>query len=152
MKINSAVFVALLAAATLPAAVPFASARQKQTICAPVIEQGWIRLLPGGMPMHAGFGKVENRCIKAAAIVSVRSAAYGSIELHETTRVDGVSRMRQLHQLTVEAKGSAVLQPGGLHLMLFDPLKPIAAGERVELRFKLADGREIPASFEARQP
>lgn len=150
MKISPVVFAALLAAATLLA--PPADARKKPVACAPVIEHGWIRLLPGGMPMHAGFGTVENRCAKPATIVSVASSAYGSIELHETTRVDGVSRMRQLHQLPVAAKGNAVLQPGGLHLMLFDPAKPITAGEQVELRFTLADGREITASFEARQP
>ena len=30
--------------------------------CAPQVKDGWIRLMPAGMPMHAGFGRIENRC------------------------------------------------------------------------------------------
>ena len=50
----------------------------------PVVRDGWIRLVPGGMPMQAGFGRIENACAMPATIVGARSAAHASAELHET--------------------------------------------------------------------
>jgi FdhD protein len=50
----------LVAAAALAMPLPLA-AREKPG-CMPQVQQGWIRLLPGGMPMHGGFARIENRC------------------------------------------------------------------------------------------
>lgn len=120
--------------------------------CQIVIADGWIRLLPGGMPMHAGFARIENRCDKAVEVVAATSPAYAEVELHETTRIQGVSRMRQIPALPIAARGQARLQPGGLHLMLMRPQRELKAGELVNIHFKLADGREIQTRFETRQP
>ena len=47
--------------------------------CAPQVKEGWIRLLPGGMPMQAGFGRIDNRCPMPVTIVSASSPAYASV-------------------------------------------------------------------------
>ena len=120
--------------------------------CAPRVADGWIRLMPGGMPMQAGFGRIDNHCPAPVAIVSASSPAYGSVELHESTLVDGINRMRAVPELRIAADGAAVLQPGGLHLMLMRPKATLQPGERVGIVFKLADGREVTGEFEARKP
>ncbi|TWI04871.1 hypothetical protein IP90_01012 [Luteimonas cucumeris] len=120
--------------------------------CAPQVRDAWIRLVPGGMPMHAGFGRIENRCPDPVSVVSASSPAYGSVELHETRVVDGVSRMRAVPELRIAADGTATLQPGGLHLMLMQPHAALKAGDKVTLAFTLADGRKLPAEFEVRNP
>ena len=120
--------------------------------CSPQVKDGWIRLMPGGMPMQAGFGRIDNRCPMPATIVSASSTAYGSIELHESKMVDGVSRMREVPELRIAPDGAAVLQPGGLHLMLMQPKTALKPGSRVVIEFTLKDGRKLLGEFEARKP
>ena len=120
--------------------------------CAPQVKDGWIRLMPGGMAMQAGFGRIDNRCPMPATIVSASSPAYGSVELHESRTVGGISRMRAVPELRIAPDGAAVLQPGGLHLMLMQPKSPLKAGSRVAIEFELKDGRKLLGEFEVRKP
>jgi len=120
--------------------------------CAPVVRDGWIRLMPGGMPMQAGFGRIDNRCAMPATIVAARSAAYASVELHESKLVNGVSRMRAVPELRIAPDAAAVLQPGGLHLMLMRPKSALKAGSRIAIEFTLKDGRTLLGEFEVRKP
>ncbi len=120
--------------------------------CAPQVKDGWIRLVPGGMPMHAGFGRIDNACPMPATIVSASSPAYASVELHESKVVDGINRMRQLPELRITPEGAATLKPGGLHLMLMQPKAPLKEGSRVAIEFKLKDGRSVLGEFEVRKP
>ena len=120
--------------------------------CAPQVRDGWIRLLPGGMPMQAGFGRIDNRCPMPATILSASSPAYANVELHESKMVGGVSRMRAVPELRIAPDGAAVLQPGGLHLMLMQPRATLKPGSRVVIEFKLKDGRSVLGEFEARKP
>ena len=41
--------------------------------CAPQVKDGWVRLMPGNMPMQAGFGRIDNHCPMPATIVSASS-------------------------------------------------------------------------------
>ena len=149
-RMKIARFAPLLIALGVISATP-AIAREKAT-CTPQIQQGWIRLLPGGMPMHAGFARIDNRCPQPITIVAAKSASYGEVELHESRNIDGVNRMRRLKELRIAPKDDATLKPGGMHLMLMDPLKPIKAGSRIAIVFTLSDGRELIGEYIARKP
>ncbi|KAF1696101.1 copper chaperone PCu(A)C [Pseudoxanthomonas koreensis] len=139
----------LLAAVLLPAprataAGPVAPPAAKAAACLSV-EDGWIRLPPAPRPMLAGFGRIANRCSEVQVVVAARSARFGEVSLHETRVVDGVSRMRELERLVVAPAGEALLQPGGLHLMLMQPDAALANGERVPLVLVLEGGHEVDA-------
>jgi len=136
----------LFCAALLVSALSPACARE----CVPQVRDGWVRLLPGGMPMQAGFGRIENHCAMPATIVGARSAMHGSAELHETKIVDGVSRMRAVPELRIGPDDAAVLKPGGLHLMLMDPRTPLQPGSRIAVEFTLGDGRKLLGEFVVR--
>jgi len=125
---------------------------KEQGACLPVVREGWIRLVPGGMPMQAGFGRIENGCAMPATIVGARSGAHESAELHETRIVDGVSRMRAVPELRIAPDATAVLKPGGLHLMLMDPRVPLKVGAKVAIEFPLQDGRVVIGEFVVRAP
>ena len=111
------------------------------------IEDGWIRLPPAPRPMLAGFGRIANHCGQPHVVVSARSPRFGEVSLHQTRVVDGVSRMRELERLPITAGGQALLQPGGLHLMLMQPDSTLVEGERVPLVLVLDDGRELQAQL-----
>jgi copper(I)-binding protein len=130
-----------------PVATPSATA---DAACLPEVREGWIRLTPGAMAMDAGFGRIVNPCATAVAVTAAGSPAYAGVSLHETTLEDGISRMRPVASLPVPAHGEAVLQPGGLHLMLMQPSGAREAGGTVEITFRLEDGREVRGSFALR--
>ena len=140
----------------LAAAIVFAfvvSAPVAARDCRPQLREGWVRMPPGGkMPMMAGFGRIVNRCPTPVTIIAARSPSFGSVELHETRVVDGVSRMRPVPELRLAPDGSAVLKPGGLHLMLMRPGAALKAGSRIVVEFELADGGTLLGEFEMRKP
>ena len=139
----------LLAILAILAGLPLSACARD---CTPQVRDGWIRLAPGGMPMQAGFARIDNACPTPATIVSASSPAYGSVELHESKVVGGVNRMRPVPELRIAPDGAAVLQPGGLHLMLMRPRAPLKPGSRVVVEFGLKDGRRLLGEFQVRKP
>ncbi|MGF6418218.1 copper(I)-binding protein [Stenotrophomonas sp. AN71] len=128
-----------------------ASASAAETKCV-TVEQGWVRLLPNPkMAMTAGYAVIRNGCAKAVAITGARSATFGDVSLHETTIVDGVSRMREVRRLPLAPGARAVLKPGGLHLMLMDGYRTLEEGQPVWLQLQLEDGTEVSTALIARK-
>lgn len=120
--------------------------------CMPTVTEGWIRMPPVSMPMLAGFGRIENDCAVPLDIVGASSPAFGDVSVHQTRIVDGVSRMRAVPDLRIGPNDSAVLEPGGMHLMLMQPRTPLKAGSAVVVEFTLEDGRVLRGEFEVRKP
>ena len=139
-----------LAIAAPSAALAASAAPAKR--CAAQVREGWLRLPPMQMPMMAGFGRIENRCAAPVVIIGAKSAAFGEVSLHETRVVEGVSKMRPVPELRIAPDGAAVLKPGGLHLMLMQPHKPLKAGSRIAVEFALKDGGTLLGEFEVRKP
>ena len=144
----------VLLAMSLPVAAQSAARSQERAAAsaaaAPaclVLEQGWIRMPPAPRPMLAGFGRIANHCGQPQVVVAARSPRFGEVSLHQTRVVDGVSRMRELERLPIAAGGQALLQPGGLHLMLMQPDSTLVEGQGVPLVLVLDDGRELQAQL-----
>lgn len=114
------------------------------------VHGGWVRLPPGAMPMAAGYGKIRNDCRGAVVVIGAGSKAFGDVSLHETTLVDGVSRMREVERLPIAAGATVELKPGGLHLMLMQPEVALKAGAALPLRLSLDDGRKVDATLQVR--
>lgn len=120
--------------------------------CTPRVRGGWIRAIPGGAPVQAGFGRIENPCPSAVTIVSASSPAYGGVELHRSSRGQGISRMRAVPLLRIAAGTAAVFEPGGLHLMLMRPKPGLQRAGKVTIEFALRDGRRLRGEFDIRKP
>ena len=78
------------------------------------------------------------------------SAAFKQTSLHATVVEAGISRMRPVNQLRIEAGRTAEFKPGGMHLMLMTPTRPLRAGDKVKITFDLEDGRKITGNFDVR--
>lgn len=104
----------------------------------------WIREAPPGATMLSGYLRIDNPGSQPIRLLQVQSDDFGSIEVHRTEVVDGVSRMREVDDLSVPAGGAVVLEPGGMHLMLMQPRRALRAGDSVVIAFTWqigADGR-----------
>jgi periplasmic copper chaperone A len=120
--------------------------------CRPNVRDGWVRLPPSKMPMMAGFGRIVNTCPMPVTIIGASSPSFGSVELHETRIVDGVSKMRRVPQLRLAPDGIATFKPGGMHLMMMTPRSPLKAGSKIVVEFELAGGGKLLGEFEVRKP
>jgi copper(I)-binding protein len=84
-----------------------------------VVEEGYVRKPIPGRSMSAAFMTVRNTGAEDFVLTSATLEGTGSVEIHTHTHDDGVMRMRQLHELTIKAGDAVILEPGGLHLMIF---------------------------------
>ncbi len=106
-------------------------------------ENAWIRAIPPGVKMTAGFGALQNRGSAALQIESFSSPSFGDVSLHRTEIVEGVSKMREVPALSIDAGASVVLEPGGYHLMLMMPVGDIQPGQVVTVTITASDGRSF---------
>jgi copper(I)-binding protein len=103
----------------------------------------WIRAMPPGMKMTAGFGRLHNAGSETIELTTFSSPQFGDVSLHRTELVEGVSRMREVPSLVVAPGQSVALEPGGYHLMLMMPGGPLAEGQVVTVEMTGSDGRSF---------
>ena len=101
----------------------------------------WVRALPPGMGMTAGFGTIRNPGAGDIVLTAFASPEFADVSLHRTEQVDGMSRMREVASLEVPGGGAVELAPGGYHLMLMKPSQAVQAGQSVTLEMTAEDGR-----------
>lgn len=106
---------------------------------APRVEDGWIREAPPGAAVMAGYLRLHNDSRQPLRCDGVEGADFGAAELHRTVVEDGQSRMLRDQIIEVPAGGKAILEPGGLHLMLFRPQRELRAGDQTTLTLRCGD-------------
>jgi copper(I)-binding protein len=116
------------------------------------VTDAWVRAMPAGVSATAGYLTIENRGREMRTLTAVTSAQFARVELHETRLEDGVARMRPVDRVALPPGGRVELAPGGLHLMLLDPVRALAAGERATLQLQLDDGWLLEVEAEVRAP
>jgi copper(I)-binding protein len=96
------------------------------------IEEPWSRATPGGAKVGAGYMRIVNRGAEPDRLTGGTTEAAGGFEVHETSTVDGVARMRPVAGGLVIKPGETVeLKPGGLHVMLTGLKRPLKEGDTV---------------------
>ncbi|WP_155803327.1 copper chaperone PCu(A)C [Bordetella sp. FB-8] len=116
------------------------------------IQGCWIRLLPGGAP-SAGYFTVENSGNEPVSLVGVHTDAFGMAMLHQTRKDSkGMMGMSPVSDVPVPPKGRLAFAPGGYHVMLEKPTRPLHAGDKVALTLRLGGNRMLRTQCEARSP
>lgn len=104
------------------------------------IDKAWIREAPPGAPMLAGYLCLENGADTPVTLVGVESPMFEFIMMHRTETVNGMARMLHQDKVVIAAGKRVCFEPGGLHLMMPAPEKPLHAGDRAELDLLFEDG------------
>lgn len=115
------------------------------------VSEAWIRVLPGGAPA-GGYFVLRNGARQPVVLVGARSAAFGHVMMHQTAEEGGVSRMLPVERVEVPAGGKVAFAPGGYHLMLMQPTRKVAAGDRIQVTLELAGGQKLTTEFQVRGP
>ncbi|OYU51511.1 MAG: hypothetical protein CFE27_12080 [Alphaproteobacteria bacterium PA1] len=95
----------------------------------------------------AGYFKLDYHFGTKDRIISVSSPAFKRVEMHDSVTEGGMKKMTKLESLDVPANSSISFAPGGKHLMLFEPIKPLKDGERIKVNFVFAEREPIDISF-----
>jgi len=124
--------------------------------CAPAaptgitITEAFARTSPMMERAGAAYMIIHNGGSQADRLLSATTDAAGTVELHETTEVDGMMQMAPVTAIEVPAGGQAELAPGGLHVMLIDLTRELKAGDQVELTLTFENAGEIKVTAEVR--
>lgn len=92
------------------------------------VTQAWSRATPPTPRVAVGYVTIANTGDKPDRLLSASSPMAERVEVHESTLVGGVARMRPVEKLDVAAGATIALKPGGLHLMLLQPRARLAQG------------------------
>jgi periplasmic copper chaperone A len=112
------------------------------------IDRPWIRTPPPGAPTAAGYLTIVNHGRMAERLLGGVSAEVQAIEPHAMSMNGGVMRMRALSGGFAIAPGASLtLAPGGDHLMLVAPRRPLKAGDRVAATLNFAHAGPVKVEF-----
>jgi periplasmic copper chaperone A len=144
-------FVVSLLMAGAAAVVPSVASAQASTASKPaakapsgtlIVQNAWVRK-PPGVDTAAVYFVLVNSGAKPVTVVGVSSSLAEHVMIHETSTVDGQSRMRMKDSVVVGAGKSVAFAPEGLHVMLSGFRYDVAVGDRVPLTLQLEGGGKV---------
>ncbi len=109
-----------------------------------VLLRGWAKASTKG-GMTGVFGTLKNPSNKPITVIGAASPVAGMVQVHEMAKKpDGTMVMQEIAGgLTIPAKGSVELKPGGNHLMFMNLNRDVTAGSMVPMTIIASDGSRI---------
>lgn len=121
--------------------------------CSAAASGGEISVTDARVPVPAGangaaYMTLTNDGDADDTLVSVSTDAAETVGLHETSTHDGSMSMREVDGIDIPAGGDAMLEPGGLHVMLIGVTQDLADGDTVDLTLTFDNAGEQTVSAE----
>lgn len=107
------------------------------------IQEPWIREAPPTASVLAAYMVINNHGDSPVEITAITSPDFDHTELHQTRVEDGMARMIPVKRLEIPTAGTVSLEPGGMHLMLFTPNRPLREGDAVTLVIQQRNGDPV---------
>jgi copper(I)-binding protein len=104
------------------------------------VHEPYVRLAPPNAPATGAFMVIKNNGDKDVKVLKADNPASKVTELHTHLNEGGVMKMRPVAAIDIKAKSEAVLQPGGLHVMLINMNAPLKEGDSVPITLTFDDG------------
>lgn len=104
------------------------------------VDEPYVRLAPPNAPATGAFMVIKNNGDKDVKVLKADNPASKVTELHTHLNEGGVMKMRPVAAIDIKAKSEAVLQPGGLHVMLINMNAPLKEGDSVPITLTFDDG------------
>ncbi len=113
------------------------------------VDDGWIRLLPAGLPA-AGYFDLHNGDDKSISLTGASSPACGMLMLHRSKNAGGMMRMEEVASVEVAPRATLKFAPGGYHLMCMDPSPALKPGAHVAVTLIFSSGKKVTSQFAVR--
>jgi copper(I)-binding protein len=110
----------------------------------------YVRAVPPVVKTSAAFMRIRYAGADEQFLVAAETPVAGAVELHMHEKDGGVMRMRRIPHIHLPPNEQVTLQPGGLHVMLFDLQRPLVPGDEVPLTLIFADDSTKAVTAEVR--
>jgi len=108
----------------------------------------WARATPPVAPVAGGYLKLVNAGLEPDRLLSISSPIAERVEIHESTVVDGVARMRPVAGgVEIGAGATVELKPGGTHIMFIKPNRPLKEGDVVPATLTFERAGTVDVAF-----
>ncbi|PAJ75979.1 hypothetical protein CJF42_01705 [Pseudoalteromonas sp. NBT06-2] len=98
--------------------------------------------IPGASNSVAYF-TLDNDTKDIRTLVSAEVEGIKRVEIHQHKFINGMMKMSRLHSLDINAYHQVHFRPGGLHLMLFEPIQFPKPGDKIKLTLHFTKGESI---------
>jgi periplasmic copper chaperone A len=104
-----------------------------------VVAQPWSRPTPPVATVGVAYFSMTNVGPKADSLIAISSPIARKVEIHESRTVQGMVQMRAVASVECPPGATVKIEPGGLHVMLLDLSRPLAAGTEFPLSLRFRD-------------
>lgn len=115
------------------------------------VQSAWIREAPPTAKALGGFMVLHNMSRRERVLQGAESPVFSRVMIHQTVEQAGLAQMRHLATVTLAPGQSLAFEPGGYHLMLMQPVRPLVAGDEVPVVLHFADGMRQTVTFTVRR-
>lgn len=117
------------------------------------VQNAWARPAPVAGGNGAIYFRLVNRGNEADQLLGGETALAAAVELHVTMEMDGGAMgMAPLSGIEIPARGDAELIPGGMHIMLVNLNRPLAAGDLFPITLQFEKSSAMRLEVEVRDP
>jgi len=121
----------------------FTMVNQVNASSALTVTEGYIKASIPGSDITAAFMTLNNEGDKAITLQKITSSISDRIEIHEHSMADGMMRMREVNEILINGGSKVVLQPSGLHLMIFALKQQITENDVISLTLSFSNETKI---------
>ena len=115
------------------------------------IGHGWTIPSLGEAPTAAVYVTIENGA-EPNRLMAAKTPVAARVELHTHRLEDGIMMMQKLDAIDIPADGVVAMQPGGVHIMLFDLKSRFEEGETFPLTLMFEKGGNRETMIDVRWP
>lgn len=104
-------------------------------------------------PVLGGYVTIVNNGTQPDRLVGGSTSVAERLEVHVSSIVDGVARMRLAKEgIEIPAGATLSLQPGGAHIMLVNPKERPAEGEKFKATLQFEKAGPVEVEFVVQKP
>jgi len=108
-----------------------------------LVTKGHVRASIPGTTISSAYMTLSNNSENKVTLLRVSSKISPRIELHQHSMEDGMMRMRKLDEIGIDANSNVILQPHGLHLMIFDLNEVLLPDTFFDMTLHFSNGQNI---------
>lgn len=117
-----------------------------------IVSDAWMRPARAGQPTSAAYLTLCNGADTGDALVAASFAGAEATELHITRMsTDGMSSMSHSNKIVVSSGATAMLEPGGAHIMLIGVTDAIEPGDEPLVTLEFKNAPPVNIVFEVRE-
>jgi periplasmic copper chaperone A len=112
------------------------------------VDHPWTKPTSATATMGQGYMVVRNKGTEVEKLMAATSELADRVEIHETARDGGVTRMRSVMGVEINSGGTLELKPGGYHVMFIGLKRQIKDGEKFKATLEFEKAGKVDVEFE----